>query len=103
MERLSPEIGLGPQDVEALIDVGFELKTGDPPETKQKSASNIYKQCIHLVTYKSKPAGDAMTQDDNFIAGLDCHAEAASSTVDQPNLAQALVKAKNFPEKGSSL
>lgn len=41
MERLSPEIGLGPQDVEALIDVGFELKTGDPPETKQKSASNI--------------------------------------------------------------
>lgn len=44
-----------------------------------------------------------MTQDDNFIAGLDCHAEAASSTVDQPNLAQALVKAKNFPEKGSSL
>ena len=44
-----------------------------------------------------------MTQDDNFIAGLDCCAEAASSTVDQPNLAQALVKAKSFPEKGSSL
>lgn len=37
MERLSPEIGLGTKDVEALIDVGFELKTGDPPETKQKA------------------------------------------------------------------
>ena len=40
-----------------------------------------------------------MTQDDNFIAELDCHAEAASSTVDQPNLAQASVKAETFPRK----
>ena len=61
MERLSPEIGLGTKDVEPLIDVDFELKTGDPPETKQKElqtfTNNVYVYLyiyIYIDTYKSK-------------------------------------------------
>ena len=56
VERLSPEIGLGTRDVEPLIDVDFELKTGDPPETKQKElqtfTNKVYIYSSYIYTYR---------------------------------------------------